>query len=420
MTTPSKSPFVSNFPVFYGWVIMAVGTLGIIASSPGQTYAISIFLDHLLKEFDLTRTSFASLYMVATLTSSLLLPKMGVAVDKYGCRKAMTLFSVGLAGTLVLASQMSGYWILGLVLVLLRLFGQGSMTLVSATMINQWWRSKRGRIMGLVGLLSAVLGTGCFPPLLHYLIERFGWRQTFLWEAAFMLCIMAPLALLFARHRPENHGLAPDGEAVSQEDSEANEVEGVSKTEAQRTPIFWLATAGIGLQAMLITGLHFHAVALFSDKGLSAAVAATTFLPIASTAAVVTFVSGWFVERVSVIKLLAASLFLMALSMLAVTQLATLVPVLGYAVLLGSTGGLFRTVSGVIWSQLFGRKALGAITGAATTFMVAGSAFGPLPMGWARDRYGSFDEMVYALAVLPLILGVVTLLFEKKAALSVD
>src|SRR5690606_5324935 len=91
------------------------------------------------------------------------------------------------------------------------------------------------------------------------------------------------------------------------------------------------------------------------------------------------------------------------------------VPVLGYALILGFTGGLFRTVSGIIWSQLFGRKALGAITGAATTFMVAGSAFGPLPMGWARDTFGSFDASLYLLATLPATLCVVTLLLEKRA-----
>jgi sugar phosphate permease len=415
-TQPGSTLSVAKFPVFYGWVVMAVGTLGLVASSPGQTYAISIFLEPLLKEFDLTRTTFASLYMVATLTGSLLLPQVGVAVDRYGCRKALTLVSLALAGALVFASQMSALWMLALALVLLRFLGQGSMTLVSTTMINQWWMSKRGRIMGLVGLLSAVLGTGCFPPVIHYLIEEWGWRGSFLWEAAFMAVVMAPIAFFLARHRPEEHGLATDGEIVPEQVSEHVEIEGMTKAEAQRTLIFWVATLGIGLQAMLVTGLHFHAVALFQDKGLSAATAAATYLPIATTASLVTFVSGWWVERLSVVKLLSLSLVCLSAALLAATKLVVLVPVLGYAVLLGFTGGLFRTVSGVIWSQLFGRKALGAITGAATTFMVAGSAFGPLPMGWARDRYGSFDGVLSVLAILPAVLAVVTLLLEKRAA----
>lgn len=405
---------VRSFPVFYGWVIAAVGTLGIIASSPGQTYAISIFLDHLLKEFDITRTSFATFYMFATLASSMVLPRVGQAVDRYGCRKSLTAASVLLGGALLLASQMTALWMLACVLFLLRLFGQGSMTLVSTTMINQWWKTKRGRIMGMVGLLSAVLGTGCFPPVIHYLIENYGWRGTFVWEAVFMVLVMAPIALLTARHRPEDHGLLTDGEQASETDVGVAEVEGVTKAEAQETLIFWVAALGVGLQSMLVTGLHFHAVGLFQDKGLSAATAAATYLPIAITASIVTFLSGWWVEKLSVVKLLAISLFTLTAAMLCATRLEVLVPVIVYAVLLGATGGLFRTVSGVIWSQLFGRKALGAITGAATTFMVAGSAFGPLPMGWARDRYGSFDGAIALLALLPAILGIVTLVLSSR------
>lgn len=405
---------MGNFPIFYGWVIAAVGTLGIIASSPGQTYVISIFLDHLLEEFQITRTGFATFYMFATLASSMLLPRVGSAVDKYGCRKALTAASLLLAAALVFASRMSSLWMLALTLFLLRLFGQGSMTLVSTTMINQWWRIKRGRIMGLVGLLAAVLGTGCFPPAIHYLNQHHGWRGSFLWEAAFMAFVMAPIALLVARHRPEEHGLLTDGDKLDTGTPQSTEVEGMTKAEAQRTPIFWIAASGVGMQAMLITGLHFHAVALFSDKGLSAATAAATYLPMATTASIFTFFSGWWVERLSVVKLLAVSLFMLALSMLAVTKLEVAVPVLLYAVMLGATGGLFRTVSGVIWSQLFGRKALGAITGAATTFMVAGSAFGPLPMGWARDHYGSFDGAVMLLALLPLALGAATLMLSSR------
>ena len=418
MSKQSASRFsVKGFPFFYGWVIVLVGTLGLVASSPGQTYAISIFLDHLLKEFGLTRTEFASYYMIATLLSSFMLGRIGLAVDRYGCRLALGFVSLALAATLVLAGSMTNVFLLGVVLFLLRLFGQGSMTLVSTTMINQWWMTKRGRIMGLVGLLSAVLGTGCFPPVIHYLIENFGWRGSFYWEAGFMALVMAPIGFLLARHRPEQHGLHPDGETKILDTSESEqEVEGMTKAEAQKTLIFWVATAGIGMQAMLVTGLHFHAVGLFADKGLTAAAAASAYLPIASTAAVVTFASGWWVERFSVVKLLALSLTCLTAAMLAATELNNLVPVLLYAVLLGFTGGLFRTVSGIIWSQLFGRKALGAITGAATTFMVAGSAFGPLPMGWARDRYGSFDGVLCALAVLPACLAMVTLLLEKRAA----
>lgn len=393
--------------MYYGWVIAVVGTLGFVASSPGQTYVISIFLDPLIKEFELTRTSFSTLYMMATLSGSLMLPKLGAAIDRYGCRTVLSLVSLGFAAALALASQIHGIWSLALALVSLRFLGQGSLCLASSTMINQWWVNKRGQVMGVVGLLAAVLGSGCFPPLVHESISRFGWRGTFLVEAAFIALVMWPAAQVLARHRPEQHGLSPDGAAATVTEVESD-VEGMSLAEAKATSLFWLAAAGVSLVAMLVTGLHFHAVRLFEDHGLSAATAAATYLPMALTAAIVTLVSGWWADRIPAQKLLSLALVMMTLSMLAATQLASAVPVLLYAILLGATGGLFRTAQGIIWSQLFGRKALGAITGTASTLMVAGSAFGPLPLGWASDHWGSFDSMLVGLAFFPALLAVLT------------
>jgi hypothetical protein len=41
---PAKSPF------FYGWVIVAAGTLGVVFSIPGQTMGFTVFSDILIRE----------------------------------------------------------------------------------------------------------------------------------------------------------------------------------------------------------------------------------------------------------------------------------------------------------------------------------------------------------------------------------
>ena len=42
---PQKRSFISRSPIYYGWIIMAAGTLGIIMTGPGQTYTVSIFIE---------------------------------------------------------------------------------------------------------------------------------------------------------------------------------------------------------------------------------------------------------------------------------------------------------------------------------------------------------------------------------------
>tara|TARA_B110000438_G_scaffold160497_1_gene153751 strand:+ start:652 stop:897 length:246 start_codon:yes stop_codon:yes gene_type:complete len=64
------SRLVNASPVYYGWVILAVGTFGGIMASPGQTYAFSAFLDHFITDLELSRSFVSTLYTVGTLTAS--------------------------------------------------------------------------------------------------------------------------------------------------------------------------------------------------------------------------------------------------------------------------------------------------------------------------------------------------------------
>ena len=54
----------------------------------------------------------------------------------------------------------------------LRMLGQGSLSLVSTNVINQWWVRRRGMAMGIAGMTAALIGTGGFPNLiLRYILD---------------------------------------------------------------------------------------------------------------------------------------------------------------------------------------------------------------------------------------------------------
>jgi cyanate permease len=79
---------------------------------------------------------------------------------------------------------------------------------------------------------------------------------------------------------------------------------------------------------------------------------------------------------------------------------------------LGTATGLFRIVSAVAWAHYFGREHLGSISGTATTISVFGAAMGPLPFGVARDLLGSYHGALSILSLLPLALGITSLLMS--------
>ena len=50
-----QKSIITKLPFFYGYVILASGTLGILFSAPGQTVGISVFTDFLIHDLNISR-----------------------------------------------------------------------------------------------------------------------------------------------------------------------------------------------------------------------------------------------------------------------------------------------------------------------------------------------------------------------------
>ena len=82
--SPSQIRFVTKWPVYYGWIILAAAVVGLIMTSPGQTYSVSIFIERFITDLGISRSVVSTLYMVGTLTASFALPFVGRQLDKRG------------------------------------------------------------------------------------------------------------------------------------------------------------------------------------------------------------------------------------------------------------------------------------------------------------------------------------------------
>jgi MFS family permease len=410
------SRLVNKSPIFYGWIIMLVGTFGLIMTSPGQTYAISIFLEPIIADLGLSRSLVSLLYTGGTLAGSFALPLVGRQIDQRGPR-----FMVGLIASLfglacLYMGAVQNALMLGLGFIAIRLLGQGSLMLVSQNVINQWWVRRRGTVMGISGLLVSLLGLGAFPVFINWLLPHYGWRMSYVLLGGLVWLLMLPLGLIFYRNRPEAYGLQPDGDLTHPPTDQPHlpvAEEDWTLPEASHTTAFWLVALGTASIGMLSTGLFFHMVSIFTDNGLTAAVAASVFFPIALTSALVNLSSGVLVDYLPPRFLLATALLFQTLALVMAQLLQGATTALIYGVVMGITFGLLNTVNSVIWPSYFGRRYLGSITGSSTTIMIVGAALGPLPLGVARDLLGSYNLALTLLAVLPFALGVANLFWGK-------
>ncbi|NOK60939.1 MAG: MFS transporter [Chloroflexi bacterium AL-W] len=406
------SRLVNQSPIFYGWIILLIGTFGAIMTTPGQTHAVSIFIEYFITDLGISRSLVSSLYTVGTLVGSFALPIVGRRIDRHGPRRVMLIITLLFGLACIYMGFVGNVIMLGLGFILIRMLGQGSLGLVSSNIINQWWVRRRGTVMGISGLLMSLIGVGAIPSLLNWLIPIYGWRAMYMLMGLVLLIGLAPLVILFVRDQPEQYGLHPDGDRASMTSITNTTVQNeISWTvqEAQRTLAFWIMGLGLATVALLITGLMFHMVSIFKDNQLDATTAAWVYVPIAATTATVNLGSGILADRIPVRILLAIALFLQTIALFMAQYLTGPTMAFTYGVVLGSTMGLMGTVNSVGWAKYFGRTHLGSITGMAATILIIGSSLGPMPFGVARDWFGSYQLVLTIFALLPFSLAIASL-----------
>ena len=404
---------------------MLIGTLGMIMSSPGQTYVVSIFIESFITDLGISRSLVSTLYTLGTLVGSFVLPIVGYQIDRHGARLVVTLVIALFGGACVYMGYVQNAFMLGLGFIALRMLGQGSLGLVCTNIINQWWVRRRGMVMGISGMAGSLISLGGFPNLINWLLPIHGWRSTYIILGIILTFVMAPVAFIFFRNHPEDYGLQPDGGESStfrfrkrkQVTTKLTEVNW-TLAEAMCTAVFWILVASLSAISMLSTGLFFHMVSIFTDNGLTPNLAAAVFVPIAVTTAIVNWGSGLLVDRVPVRILLAIGLFFQALSLLMARSLSGTTFALIFGVVLGVSSGLIRILGGVVWAMYFGRHHLGSITGFTSMITIIGSALGPMPLGIGRDLLGSYNPALMISAAIPLLLGILGLFIEDPTRLG--
>ncbi len=406
MTATTQSASLPRVPIYYGWVIWGVSMLGMIATSPGQSFSVSLFNDHFIADFGLSRTVVSGLYGLGTLLASFSLTFVGRAIDRYGARRVGT----GVAGLFSLVLVSLSALILGPVTLLIaffliRLLGQGSLGLVSTTSLAKWWRTRRGWVMGLM-LLGFSGSQSIYINVLDTLIREIGWRSTWV---ALGLGLVLPIAIvwwLLMRSTPEEYGLLPDGAVISPDtDSTVDLIpeENWTLNEAVRTTVFWVFMWGRFMMGMLITALVFHQVSIFAGLGHSQATVADTFGLIAILTAVMTLIAGriinWMSYGLVMTLQLGALITAMLLAMMMTEPWMLVAYATAYAVAMGFAGVFGATV----WAEMFGRLHLGAINGFSVTVLVIGTSVGPVLFGFSFDNFQNYRSLLLGKTLGPVI-----------------
>ncbi len=421
---PAKVPF------FYGWVILAAATVGILVSAPGQTMGVSTFTDYLLDSIGLSRNQLSTAYMVGTIGSSLILTYAGKLYDKYGARWVGMGVSLMLAGVLLLLSQSDriirffisdnqatvyvafAMGILMFLFFMLRFSGQGVLTMVSRNMLMKWFVARRGLVNGISSVFVA-MGFSMAPLTFDLLIQDTSWRMAWILMAIFIGTVFTIFVFLFFRDNPEDVGLVPDGEKHSKKHANVSvqPVRQFTLQEARRNMSFWIFAIALSLYSLYVTGFTFHLVSVFEKAGLDRDKALAIFIPVSIISVSVSLLGGWVSDRIKLKYLLYFMLFGEIVALVCLGNLNGGLFYWGYILGNGIVGGLFNVLMAVTWPRFYGRENLGRITGLVMSLIVFGSALGPVLLSLSLSVTGSYHPAFYILSVVVLVLVV----FSVKA-----
>ncbi|MFC2022289.1 MFS transporter [Chloroflexota bacterium] len=365
-------------------------------------YGFGALFDSLIGEFRCTRAML--------LESGVLGPIDGLLVDKFGPRKVMLvgvlLMSVGFV-VLSLVSSITEFY---LVFVLMVALGSGlGFTTPLMTAVGNWFVRRQGIAFGLA---SAGVGLGgLLIPLLSWIIAQHGWRTAVLVGGITIFAIATPIALLM-RHKPEQYGYVPDGEASPmKEERQTGEQADFTAREALKTRAFWLLSITFAIRLMVTGAVPVHIMPFLLDSGFPRGIAAAALGSIAIISVPGRLGYSWLGDRFEKRYVIAGLLLLLGGSLVLLCYVESvwqLFIFLGlYAPAYGGLAALMQAIRG----EYFGRRAFGTIMGFMAMVIMLGTITGPIFAGYVWDITGSYRLAFLTFAVatvvaMGLILGV--------------
>jgi MFS family permease len=399
--------------LYYGWSVLLVAAAAMVATLPGRTQGLGLITEPLLADLKIGRVQYAQLNLWATLVGSAGAIGVGRFIDRLGSRVVLAVVGLALGTVVCLMSRVTSLGELALAITLTRALGQSALSVISLAMVGQWFVRQIDKAMAIYSIVMSIAFMMAFPAV-GSLVQSRGWRVAWFAVGAAILAGLVPLALLIVRRNPESIGVRPDGEprTQNQELEPGNpgtrnlEPPGYSLREALFTPAFWVFAIGAALYGLVASGIGLFNESILAERGFGPNIYYQTLAVTAITGLAGNFVGGWLAGFVPLTRLMAVSLLVLTVGLLALPHVSTLAMVMIWATMMGIGGGLVMVLFFSVWPRVYGRRHLGRIQGMAQAITVLFSAIGPLLLAACVEMTGSYLAAFYVLAVAVAAVGV--------------
>lgn len=280
----------------YGYVIVACCCL-MMGINVGISFSCAgIFYRPVSESLGIPVGEFGIYMSIMYITSTISLPLAGRLLERYKSRWLFTANAAAMGLIYVSMGLYDSVWefyvaggLLGITLAFL-------LYLSFPTLVNRWFRSRIGFMIGICSAASGIGGM-LLNPLAGWMITEWGWRWAYATFGGIILLIIVPLLALLLRDYPSDIGLEPycSKKDVSNDDSKVLK-EGMTYREASRSPMLY----GIILFAFIMMGtstLNLFIPGYVSDNGFSLEQASLAASAVMAGVTVGKLALGWINDR---------------------------------------------------------------------------------------------------------------------------
>jgi len=353
--------------------------------------------------FGWTRSSISFAAATGILLFGITGPFAAAAMQRFGIRTTVITALAMMSLSTMASLFMTQTWHLVVTWGLVSGIGSGCITnVLSATIVNRWFVTNRGLVMGLFAA-STSTGTLIFIPVLAMLAEAEGW-QPVVAVVSIVMALLIPVIFFFLPEWPQDIGAQPFG-ADEHHPVPARETSNPIRTafsalfEGMRHRDFWLLAGTFFVCGFTTNGLiGTHMIAFCADNGLAVTAAGGLLAIMGIFDLLGTTGSGWLTDRYEPRKLLFYYYGLRGISLI-------YLPFADFS-LYGLS--LFAVIYGLDWiatvpptvaitTRTFGPRRGPILFGWISASHQIGAASAAYLAGWSRTITGSYlDAFVFA------------------------
>lgn len=405
MTDQVTDEEVLSYP---GWKVAGAAFVGVMVSFAAMVpFTFSLFVTPLADAFGWKREAISQGFAIAALTVAACSPTIGGLLDRLAPRKvilpSIVVFACAMASLSLLRGHIAQfyltYFVLGVV-------GNGTAQLAYSRAVLTWFERRRGLALAVV-LAGSGTGSIVLPLVAQRVMSAHGWRASYLVLGAIAL-VGLPLTALLVRNRPV-------AEATVIQQGAPVRIAGVLRTRA-----FWLIAAAVMLSALTLNAVIAHLAPLLMGRAVPASSAAIALSTLGVSGIIGRLITGHLLDRMHAPLVSFGVLLVAGAGVVTVAYATSTAMGIVGAFLMGFGSGSEADVVPYLIAKYFGRVRFSTLYGLTWTAYAVGGAIGPVLMGHAFDKWGTYLPGVVVLMALPCVLAAMLQLLLPRYPLVVE